>query len=172
MLESHRRAFTILEMTLVAALFAVVLGLIVWITGFGRSASGRLGAQASLQQGSRKALVRLLRELEESIEVVSPRPGTTLSHALVRDKLSLARWYYQVPSADGRSFDLRRAIDSATLPPGQRDELLLTSIRRLTFTARTEGALQVHLVLSEGAEDYALVTTVRLRNIAAAEELY
>ena len=54
----------------------------------------------------------------------------------------------------------------------QRRELLLSSIKRLTFTARSEGALQVNLVLSESAEEYALLTTVRLRNIAAAEAVW
>lgn len=167
-----RRAFTIVEIVIVTILIAAVIGLVVWLTGFGRSASARLGAQMSLQQASRKAVVRLLRELEEGIEVLSPRPGMTLAHAVVRDKLSQTRWYYQVAAVDGKSYELRRHLDAPALPAAQRDELLLGSIRRLTFTCRTEAALQVNLLLAEGGEEVALVTTVRLRNIAAAEELY
>ena len=167
-----KRAFTLAEALIGIGLFALLIGVVMGVQRWTGFATARLTPQLALQQQSRKALVGMLTELQESMEVVSPKPGCTLSYALVRDRLSLTRWYYQLPAADGRSTQLWRYVDDPELDRARRATLLLSGIRRLTFTARTEGALQLNLVLGEGDQELALLTTVRLRNVAAAEEIW
>ena len=171
---SSRRAFSIAEAIIAVAVLAMMIGCIVWILGFGTRSTGRLTPQLSLQQASRKAIVRFLREVQEGMEVLSPRPGSTLSYALVRDKVSQVRWFYQLPMAGSRDnlLELWRYVDDPDVPMAQRKELMLTHVKRLTFTSRGEGALQVNLLLAEGDQEYAMLTTVRLRNIASAEEIW
>jgi len=107
------------------------------------------------------------------MEVISPPPGTTISYTLIRDKLSLVRWFYQVPQAGQKdTYELWRYIHDKKINASARAELLLQNIRRLTFTCRSEGALQINLTLSEEDREYSILTTVRLRNLASAEELW
>ena len=40
----------------------------------------------------------------------------------------------------------------------------------MTFTAHGESAVQVNMVVKEGAEELPLLTTVRMRNVAAADD--
>src|SRR5205085_10398108 len=108
-----------------------------------------------------------------SMEVVSPRAGSTLGYAVLRDRVALLRWYYLTQQAGTTDlYELHVYKHDDKLPENQRDELLLTNVRRLAFTARTEGALQVNLLLGEEGAESSVLTTVRLRNIAAAEELW
>src|SRR5205085_1904046 len=60
-----RRAFSIAEAVVAVALGAALIGLLVWLLVFGGSANQRLGQDLGLQQQSRKAVVRLLQELQE-----------------------------------------------------------------------------------------------------------
>ena len=169
----RRSAFSLVEVMVALGLFGLLIGSVVWLFGFGGRSTVRLTGQMSLQQNSRKAVVRLLRELQEGMQVLSPTPGTTLSYALIRDKLSQVRWFYQVPQA-GRSdvYDLVRYVHDPSIPEAKRTETLLQNVKRLTFTSRSEGALQVNLLLVEDEREFSLLTTVRLRNLASAEELW
>ena len=165
------RAFTVVEIIVALAVFGLLCGTILWLLGFGSRSSQGLAARMSLQQASRKALVRLLREVQEGMEVLSPRPGTTLAHALVRDKVSQVRWFVQHPIEDG-TFELWRYVGDPGLPTGKRGELLLGNVKRLRFTCTSEGALQVNLTLSEQGQESSLLTTIRLRNLPSAEMLW
>jgi hypothetical protein len=165
---------TIPEVLIVLALVVVLLGIIISSIYHAQRTTHVLAPRLGLQQASRKAIVRLLRELQEGMEVIRPRPGSTVSYALVRDKMSLTRWYYQVTSSppSRRSFELWRYVDDWKLPEEKRAECLLRDVQRLTFTSSSEGALQVHMLLGEGDQEYGLLTTVRLRNLASSEELW
>ena len=172
-MRTSRRAFSLPEVLIALAMVSILIGLVVWLTTFGTRATARLTPRLALHQAARRAMARFLSDLQEGMEVVSPRPGVTSSFAVVRDKLSVLRWYYQVPAAAGGPlFDLRVMRRDPTLPPAERDTLVVTNVRRLAFTCRTEGALQLNLELAADDQDYALLTTVRLRNIASAEELW
>lgn len=151
----------------------LLLGMVGTMVGTSSRQTQKLTAQMALQQSSRKALVQLLREVQEGMEVLQPAPGSTQAWALVRDRASRVRWFYQ--KRQGGTTDrteLWRVIDDPSRPLAQRHEMLLRDIRRLTFTCRTEGALQMNVLLAEDDREYALLTTVRLRNLAAAEELW
>lgn len=172
-MRPNRRAFSLPEVLIALALLGTLIGVVVWLTSFGTRATGRLTPRLALHQTARKAMARFLADLQEGMEVVTPRPGITSSFAVVRDKLSVLRWYYLVPSpAGGPLFDLRVMRKDTTLPAAERDTLVLTNVKRLAFTCRTEGALQLNLELIAEDQDYPLLTTVRLRNIASAEELW
>ena len=168
-----RRAFSLAEILVVVGLFGLVLGAAVYLFGYGSQAMRRLTPQLAVQQAGRRAVVRLLQDLQESMEVMQPRPGATLAYAVVMDKLGVSRFYYQVKSAaDPQTTDLWRHVDDPTLPPAEQDQRVFTGIKRLSFTCQTEGALSLNMQLAEGETTYALLTTVRLRNLASAEELW
>lgn len=166
-----RRAFTLLEGLIALGVAALVMGIALALLLHGSWLGAHLTPQLSLEQNSRRALVRLLAELQEGMEVVNPRPGGTATFAVIRDRVSRLRMYYQVAQPDGTA-QLWRYTDDADLAPAARRERLLAGVRRLTFSSRSEGALQINLLLSEGGQDYALLTAVRLRNLASAEEIW
>lgn len=161
-----RHGFSLAEALVAIALVSFLIGAVVWLFGFGAGATARLTPQLGLQQTSRKAIVRLLEQLQQGMEVITPRPGATQPYALFRDQVARVKWLYQVPTPDGR-YELWVYTDGT-----RENERLLTGIKRLTFSSRTEAALQVNLVLSDGTQEYAMLTTIRLRNIVAAEEVW
>lgn len=168
---SKRPGFSLPEVLIGFALCAILIGIVMSLFGFGRSSSARVGANLGAQQANRRAVVQLLREVQEGMEVLHPRPGTTQSWAVIRDKLSRARTFYQLPQAGSdRLFELWRHVDDPALPEAQRRVRLLYGIRRLTFTSQSDAALQLNLVSAEGTQELPMLTTIRLRNIAAAEE--
>jgi len=174
-MERHERiAFTLVEVLICAGIMVVVLVVALDLFSAGGRTSARLTSRMGAQQTGRKAIVRLLKEIQEGMEVALPRPGMTLSYAVVRDRVSLPRWYFVRPdhtsSIAGQTLWVlaRDPKSGAELPPEQ----LLTGIKRLTFTCRSEGALQVNLVTEEGGQEYGILTTIRLRNLASAEEVW
>lgn len=168
-----RHAVTLVEVLLALALLGVVLGIIAQASGFATRSTGILAPKLALQQASRKAVVRLLTELREGMLVVKPAPGSTLPYAVVKDKVGQLRWYHLVgqPGAPAGQ-ELWCHVDDPNVPRAQRRHKLLGGIRRLAFTSRSEGALEVNLVLGEGTQEHALMTTVRLQNLAAGEKIW
>jgi type II secretory pathway pseudopilin PulG len=168
---TQRRAFSLVEASIVVLLAVVLIASAVWVLLYGARATQRTGEQLSAQQTARAAVARLLRELQEGIEVVSPPPGSTYPYAVVRDQVSCARWYYLIPQAGAPGlFELWRHVDDADLTPDKRAEKLLANVKRLTFTAQSEGAVQVNLMLKDGDQEFPLLTSVRMRNLAAADD--
>jgi hypothetical protein len=165
-----------MEMLIGAGLAVVLLGLVVELLRHGSRSTHGLTARMSLQQESRKAIVRFLKEVQQGMEVIRPVPGSTLSYALVRDKMSLVRWYYLVgkPASDPAAgpYELWRHLDDPAMAAGERAERLLDNVQRVTFTSTSEGALQLHVTLRESGTESAVLTTVRLRNLASAEQLW
>jgi type II secretory pathway pseudopilin PulG len=168
-----RSAFSLVEVLIAGALFCVLINLLIWILMNSRASTASLTSRMAVQQTSRKASARFLAELQEGMEVVYPRPGSTLSHAFIRDKLSIARWFVLLPRQGSTdSYELWRYLADPDLPADRRGERLLSNVKRLTFTSISEGSLQVNLLLSEEGQETALLTTVRLRNLASSEELW
>ena len=168
-----RRGVTLLEVLFVAGL--ILLLLVVASQPFisGRRSLQKLSVQASLQTASRKAIARFLTEVQEGMEVLVPRSGRSRAHAVIRDKLSLTRWFVLHPQkGPGGLFELWRYYGAPAPAELRSGELLLSGIKRLRFTCQSEGALSVNLVLAEEAQEYSLVTTVRLRNLASAEAVW
>ena len=166
-----RRGFSLVEVGIAAGLFAVLAGVLTMLLIHGGRSSARTGTQYALQQTSRVGMAHFLQELQEGMEVVQPAPGCTLPHAVIRDQVSCARWYYLVPQPDERgSYELWRYADDPDMAPADRKQRVLRGIRRLTFTAHGESAVQVNMVVKEGAEELPLLTTVRMRNVAAADD--
>jgi len=167
-------AFTLVEVLIAAAVLAAVIGVAIGILVQGQRSSRDLGTHMSLAQASRKALVRILGELQEGMEVVVPTPGSTKAHALVRDKLALMRWYVQHPQPVSKPelYELWRYTDDPSLPRGRRREKLLSNVKRLRFTSTSEGILQMNLTLIEDGHEYSILTAVRLRNLASSEAIW
>ena len=168
-----RRGFSLVELLVALGLCGLVIGVAVYLFVYGGHATRAVTAKLAGQQAGRKALVAFLSEIQEGMEVVIPRPGTTLSYALVRDKVAHLRLYYQVKSApDATTYALWRYVQDPSLAAGVRKEKLLDNVRRLSFTSRSEGALELNLEVQEDDQVWSLITAVRLRNLASAEELW
>ena len=168
-----RRAFTLTEVLVAVGLFSVLITSAVWLFSYGVASTRRLTPQIAAQQNGRKAVVRLIQDVQESMEVMQPRPGSTLPYAVVMDKLGNARLYYQVASrTQPGTNELWRYVDDPSLSAAERSQLMFADVARLAFTSQGEGTLSLDLSLAEGESVYALLTTIRLRNLASAEELW
>ena len=168
-----RRGVTLLEVIYVAILIVLLVMVATQPFVTGRRSMERMSVKASLQASSRKAIARLLAEVQEGMEVLIPLAGRSRAHAVIRDRVSLPRWFVQQPQK-GQSglFELWRYTGNPAPVEERRGELLLSGIKRLRFTCQGEGALSINLVLSEEGQEFSLVTTVRLRNLPAAEALW
>ena len=173
MTGSKRGGFSIAEVLVALGMFVILISLCVWIFGYGSGATRRLTPKLTMAASSRKAVVRMLREIQEGMEVILPMPGITLPYAVIIDKIGLARWYYQVPNKnDANLTDLMRYVNDKKIAPGARSDVLLTGISRLTFTSQSEGMLSINLALQEDSAEYSMLTQVRLRDLASSEELW
>lgn len=154
-------------------LLVLLIGSAIWVLINSRRTAQAVSARTSAQQTTTRAVVRLLTELQEGMEVLAPQSASTLSYALIRDKVSVVRWFFLVPSKSvPGTRELWRYRDDQSIPAEKRLEHILNGVQRLAFTATSEGSLQVNLVVAEEGHEFPLLTTVRLRNIASAEELY
>ena len=167
-----RRALTFVEALVALTVALVLLDVLVMLMSFGDRSTRLITTQLGLQQESRKALVRLMRELQEGMEVLRPAPGSTLPYAIFTDKLGRVRWLYLKPSRASRSRTFELWMYTRDTETAVQPEALLAGIQRLGFTSGSEGALQVNLVLEEGGQSYPMLTTIRLRNFAASEEVF
>ena len=169
-MTSGRRAFGLTELLVALGLSTVVL-LSIWsvFNAAGRAAAP--GSHAGLQLGTQLALLELDQRLAESIELVRPSPGTSLSYFVVRGNTNEMVVGYQVvdPAASTAAgqpiYDLWLAVTRKNAPPEQKR--LLQHIERMRFTATSPGVLQLHAELVEDGKTTAMLTSVRLRNLAS-----
>ncbi|MBI4860761.1 MAG: hypothetical protein HY815_10945 [Candidatus Riflebacteria bacterium] len=157
-------AFTLIEAVVASLIFAGVLyslyGLLFKGTRLGQQELEIFGLQAEGQ----RSLVRLLKELQEGMEVVLPQPGGTLPYAVVRDKLNRMAVFHLVPGREPRMYELNLSVRS---PQSNSTEVLVKGVARLTFSSLSDGAIRVHLTLGTGARRYSFYSSIRLRNRAA-----
>lgn len=162
----HRAGFSVLELTFVVIICGVLLYAIYSMFGAGRRMEDTLSAHLGMQADARKALMEFIRELQESMAVVRPAPGNTLSYAIVRDKLSRLTVYTAAPGGKPGELVLQRDTVS---PAGNTRTRVLDGLYRVAFTATSDRALSLHLLFGEGERRMAFHTQVRLRNRDAAE---
>lgn len=176
---SGRRAVGTLELLIAVCVAVLVLGAGYMLVRAARvSTEASLGPAMGLQMQSRKALVELIRELQESIEVVRPPPGATLTYVLARDKLNRILVVYLTKNEEQSSragrplFDMWLCrYDHGERAPAANQRLLLGSLERAAFTALSSGVVQVHLDLFEQGKTLPFLTAVRSRNIQTEADL-
>lgn len=165
-------------------LVAVCIALLVLSGGYMMVRAARVSTEASLgpsmglQLNSRKALVEMIRELQESIEIVRPSAGGSLSYLLARDKLNRVLVLYIVKNEkdsakagrDLHDLYLYR-YDHGERAPALNQRLVLSGVERAAFTALSSGLVQVHLDLHEQGKSFPFLTGVRCRNIQTEAEL-
>lgn len=164
--QASRHGFSLLEIVLAGVVLLVVLYVLIGLANSGRKLEDTFSAHLGLQLDAQKSLSQLIRELQEAIIVVLPAPGNTLPHAIFRDRVQRLVMFSLVPSGIPGEWKLQRV---ARGPAGVETTVLLSGVRRLTFTAASDAALQVHMTLGNGDRRYAFHTAVRLRNRDAAE---
>lgn len=171
-----RRGFSLIEVLVGMGLLVVISGIAYGLMRFGIVSIGTtVTPQIGLQTASRKAMVDFIREIQESIEIARPVPGTTLSYFVARDKTNCVLTVFSVKNAADSAaagkdiFDVYLNRKRFTQPDEQRR--LLSRVERLAFTSLSPGLLQIHLDLFEGGKTYSLLTAVRTRNILAEGRL-
>lgn len=166
MTTGRRRAFSVLEMVFVTVIAGVLFYAIYSVFGAGRRMEDTLSAHLGMQADARRALMEFIRDLQESMAVVRPAPGNTLSYAIVRDKLSRLTVYTAAPGNNPGELILLRDVTS---PTGSARSRVLDGLYRVAFTATSDRALSLHLLFGDGDRRMAFHTQVRLRNRDAAE---
>lgn len=174
----RRHGVTLVEVLVGLGIGTIVLGIAFQLQRFSSySTQQTLGPQLGLQTASRAALIKFIREIQESIEIVRPLQGGTLHYFMARDKFNQIMVGYSAPQLappPGQTVPLedlyihRYSYDPAV--PGEQVKIL-ENLKRITFTTLSPGALQIHATLSEQGKEYTLLTTIRTRNILSEGEL-
>lgn len=163
-------------------MLAVVLGVVclsvayMFLRSARVSTESTLGPQMGLQQAARKALVEMIKEVQESIEIVRPQAGSSLTYFIARDKINDILTAYLVKN-DAASAKAGRDIHDLYMhrydygASVKAAEAKVSGIERASFTTLSSGLLQIHLELYENGKTYPLLTTVRCRNILPEGEL-
>lgn len=172
-----RRGLSVLELLIVAALLVVVMTVaLLFFRSTRVSMEATLLPQMGLQQAARRALVDLIRDVQESVDVVRPEPGSTLTYFIARDKLNqMLTVYLTSDAAASRAagsplYQLwlhRREPDAA---PGT-GRMVLGGVERATFTRLSSGVLQLRLDLREQGRTYSMLTAIRARNVLQEGDL-
>lgn len=170
------RASTLVELLVATVIGGLVLGGTFMMYRFSRTSSEQtLAPQMSLQMNSRRALLELIKEIQESIEVVRPAQGSSLSYFLIRDKLNRILVGYLVKndrasqSAGRDLFDFILVRKGFDRPPDRKT--VLSGVERLLFTSFSPGVIQIHADLHEAERSYSFLTAVRSRNVYADADL-
>lgn len=161
-----RAGVTLIEALLAAVIGLALLGAALELLRAGQRLTVQEVEMLGLQLDAQRALAQLLRDLQEGMCVVLPQPGHTLPYAVVRDKENQLVHYALVDDPPRATLRLRRALCT---PAGATTSYMLAGLRRMTFTAQSDGALRLHATLEEGKRAFAFHTQVRMRNRDAAD---
>lgn len=172
---SIRRGFTLVEGLVGVTIFFVVLMCAYTLFNAGNKASATtITANATLQNASRKAMMDFLKEVRESIEVMRPAPGASLTYFVARGKVNDILTGYQVQNAAASAkankplYDLYlHRWDPTGTPQSGKPALVVGGIERLTFSTSSTGLLHVNLELFEDGRTSSLITAVRTRGIGS-----
>ena len=164
---------TILAMLLMAAFFGTAFK--AWQT-FTHKKSENLSRRLVLQMEARKAFLNLTRELQQGIEIVIPKPGTTLPFLVYKDYGNNLRIVY-LEEDSVRTREQKRPMFRAisawrdpSQPTAGQPVTLMEYVARLNFTTHSAGGVLVSANLHDGTGDFALINFIRLQNVSAEEE--
>ena len=164
---------TVLAMLLLAAFFGT--GFKAWQTSTHKK-SENLSKRLVLQMEARKAFLNLTRELQQGIEIILPKPGTTLPFLVYKDYTNSLRVvnHEEDPARTReqkrpmfRTISTRRDPSEPTAGP---PVILMEYVARLNFTAHSAGGILVSVRLHGGSGDFSLINFIRLQNVSAEEE--
>ncbi|MBF0499312.1 MAG: type II secretion system protein [Candidatus Riflebacteria bacterium] len=172
-----RRAFTLVELLIGLAILGMLFatGFKAWQLFSGQQAEN-LSKRLILQMEARKAFLNLSKQLQEGIEIVSPRPGTTIPYLVFKDYLNNVRMVY-LEEDPVRTRSEKRPIyralmvirDSTSGITGQ-PSLLMEHVVKLNFTSHSTSGILVTCTLHGGSGDFGLINFIRLQNSATEDE--
>ncbi len=148
----------------------IALGAFRALSVFSGKQSENLGKRLVLQMEARRALLSLYDDLQQGIEIVIPKPGSTLPYVVFRDFVNDIRVIFQEKDAElskTEGQDLFRVMEVRCSPEGTRPSvtrLLMKYVTRLQFTAYDPGSLLLTCSMAGGKGTFSLVNFVRLRN--------
>lgn len=174
----RRRGLSTIELLIALVISTIVVGVVFGFFRFARVSTERtVGPQLALGEASRQALLELIRELQEAIEVNRPIQGSTLTYFVVRDKLNQVLVGYlvtnpQAKTQDGRPlFDLILDRTSFGGPSTPKKKKLLSNLERFTVTGLSPALIQIHADFHEQGRSFAFFTTIRARNVFSDNDL-
>lgn len=169
-------AFTVIELIVSLTIFSLVVAMFYGAMqmAFNTSKSS-LKNKIDVQKDSRRAQLKLVDEITGAAGVIKPAIGESAPYAAIIDAAGNVTVYYQkearVRFEDGSTasgYKLFARTKSSAGPAGAEREIL-DSIKRLVFTACSEGSLQIDLRLFNQREEFDLITQVTLKNYYTGE---
>jgi len=172
----RRKAFTLLELLIVAGIIAVAVG--AGMMSFRETSNTTDIAAKNLVMSMqlRDAADQLTREVIEGTEIISPAPGSSNSFAVFLDLNNFTRVFYleaeteREGSQSGKTYSLMRYTDTyeGRFIADQKKKLF-GKIRSLVFTPVTTGLVQAQLTLvNESGKEIGTIIELSLKNVSSA----
>lgn len=179
-----RAGFTLVEvlvaMSVAIALLAVVYGILHLLFNAGsRSSLTGLTKRSFIQKDAKAGVRRLMYRLRESIQVLSPAPGTSASELVFRDITNAEIRLRRIPAEERVVSEhlvngawveevQPATVDTGSGPVPATWPVAIRSCRSIRFSALAPDSVSVQATLaSEGALG-SLMTVVKLRNARQA----
>lgn len=171
-----RRAFTLVELIMAAALVALVGIIAMRIFSTVGSTQLNLSQQAILQMDSRKAFDNIVDQIRKGTDIVRPTTGETLPYMIFKDVINQMTVLYLEPnnsvanSLEQRVFRLiSYRSDYSGAYQSDNEKVLLDSIKQLRFTCLSPTSVQVNATIVNEKGEYQFLAHVGLMSLGGLE---
>jgi len=154
-----RRAFTVIEILVVVALFAIIAAFAGELYQRSVSVERRLGVKLDLLHHAQVASLTLSRSLRHAIEIVAPPEGATQTRPYIVFVNELNQLIVIYVNTQGQLVELNRT-------DGDRETVLGSGLGQLRAFRKGHRLVNFHLGLSDKAtgESFSLISGVCIRN--------
>lgn len=129
-----------------------------------------------VQKDSRRTHMKFVDEISCASQVIKPDIGSTSAYLALVDRNGRIAVYYQrpfdYPQEDGTSvkgYKLYMVSRDPTSGKVEDEREVATHIKRLAFTATSEGAVAISLTMFNKKEEFNLFTQITLKNYYAGD---
>lgn len=185
MIRNQRRGFTFVESLIVVILFCMLLG-VLWglyhffFGGTSRNNMINLSRRNMLQQDAKSATRRLLYRLRESVQILSPTPGTASTELTFRDITNSDVRLRHIPE---QKLVISEKLESGTWVAEQKEVVVDTgsggtmpvswpvtiqNCVAIRFTAISPDCVTVQASLEMEGQITPMLTVIKLRNSGLA----
>jgi len=177
----HKKGFSTIELIISMMIFSLVVAGFYSVMQFSAAAGkSSLKDKVELQKNTRRAQMKLIDELSCASEVVKPEIGSSAPFLVIINKEGKICVYYQKEETyklednktEVKGYKLFLITKNPTTGEIGPEKEIIDKIKRLVFTAYSEGSVAVNLKLFSNKEETDLITQVTLKNYYAGEFLH